>query len=663
MTKRRLASPLALLLLLHLSPTATDSSASCPADLSALERRVRAFCASDSPASTAPASASYLDLCGEEHRSEERTGQCTGGHSCRPPAPSFCAALRSRCGKGREGSLCVKSGVEQRLRGRGASQDGLAPSPSPSRVFPAMELYFLCSHVEIKAMQELRGSSTPRSRNLTSLLVRAVDASLPPAAGEHASGHAMGASDESSEHLWRYRRAAQWSNLCGWSTAEKASHFLDALALLPDNLHSIDRLAVTLSTPGAAPPLRRARSLLLHYAVLRGLIRHPLQRPLSAPFQGLAARPWWDVEQLAKFARDNAVGGVGGGDGGGDGGGSGGGGGGDGESDSGSDDVSSAAVVDLTFLAGPATLVVLQEELAAYESAEVRTAARTEARTIEARAGVGESAGKDAQAKETGAKAGEEGGAGERDVIEVAPQTEGIHEGGGWSEIHLIKGGRAVHGAETRFPRTMRLLQASQIEFINARFSALRPQTHITPHCGVSNAKLRAHVAVRVPRSPATNQTNETPLSHSPPSVSEQQPGQQPGQQPRQQPRQLPTQGRVPLRSGIRVGDQQVRQWKEGEILLFDDSFEHEVWWQWAPGSDPCGADAGVGTDMGAGVNVGAGAGADTGAGVGAGVGIDDIEGHDRETEGTASARVVLIVDVFHPQLSSGQRDVLRRSL
>ena len=139
------------------------------------------------------------------------------------------------------------------------------------------------------------------------------------------------------------------------------------------------------------------------------------------------------------------------------------------------------------------------------------------------------------------------------------------------------KGGRAVHGAETRFPRTMRLLQASQIEFINARFSALRPQTHITPHCGVSNAKLRAHVAVRVPRSPATNQTNETPLSYSPPSVSEQQPGQQPGQQPRQQPRQLPTQGRVPLRSGIRVGDQQVRQWKEGEILLFDDSFEHEV--------------------------------------------------------------------------------------
>jgi hypothetical protein len=310
--------------------------------------------------------------------------------------------------------------------------------------------------------------------------------------------------------------------------------------------------------------------------------------------------------------------------------------------------------VDLTFLAGPATLVVLQEELAAYESAEARTAARTaarrtkastEARTIEARAGVGESAGKETQAK-TGAEAGEEGGAGETDVIEVAPQTEGIHEGGGWSEIHLIKGGRAVHGAETRFPRTMRLLHASQIEFINARFSALHRGTHITPHCGVSNAKLRAHVAVRVPRSPATN---ESPPSHSPPSVS--------GQQPGRRPRQLPTQGRAPLRSGIRVGDQQVRAWKEGEILLFDDSFEHEVWWQWAPGSDPCGADASVGTDMGAGANVGAC------AGVGAGAGVDGIEGHERETEGTASARVVLIVDVFHPQLSSGQRNVLRRSL
>ena len=43
-----------------------------------------------------------------------------------------------------------------------------------------------------------------------------------------------------------------------------------------------------------------------------------------------------------------------------------------------------------------------------------------------------------------------------------------------------------------------RLLQAAGAELINARWSVLDPGTHITPHCGVTNSKLRVHIGVQV---------------------------------------------------------------------------------------------------------------------------------------------------------------------
>ena len=43
-----------------------------------------------------------------------------------------------------------------------------------------------------------------------------------------------------------------------------------------------------------------------------------------------------------------------------------------------------------------------------------------------------------------------------------------------------------------------RLLQATGAEIINARWSVLDPGAHITPHCGVTNSKLRLHIGVRV---------------------------------------------------------------------------------------------------------------------------------------------------------------------
>ena len=138
------------------------------------------------------------------------------------------------------------------------------------------------------------------------------------------------------------------------------------------------------------------------------------------------------------------------------------------------------------------------------------------------------------------------------------------------------------------------VLNASGIEILNARLSVLRGPTHITPHCGMSNAKLRAHIGLRVPLpSPA----DDSGVRRS-------------------------------KRNGIRVGND-AREWVEGEALLFDDSFEHEVWWRSSSGN-----------------------------------GNDD--GNDDETDESGDEeeeRVVLIVDVFHPELPAEERADIRAQM
>jgi aspartyl/asparaginyl beta-hydroxylase (cupin superfamily) len=61
----------------------------------------------------------------------------------------------------------------------------------------------------------------------------------------------------------------------------------------------------------------------------------------------------------------------------------------------------------------------------------------------------------------------------------------------------------------------------------------------------------------------------------------------------------------VPSNCRIRVGDEE-RSWAEGDVLIFDDSFEHEVW-----------------------------------------------NDSDRE-------RIVLIIDIWHPDLTDGQIAAIR---
>ena len=102
--------------------------------------------------------------------------------------------------------------------------------------------------------------------------------------------------------------------------------------------------------------------------------------------------------------------------------------------------------------------------------------------------------------------------------------------------------------------------------------SLLAPGTHIAPHCGPTNHRLRLHLALSVP--PARADTEATPRET----------------------------------IGIRVGNE-TRRWRTGSALLFDDSFEHEVW------------------------------------------------------NRAGAPRLVLIVDVWHPDLTLAQRDEVRQAL
>lgn len=104
-----------------------------------------------------------------------------------------------------------------------------------------------------------------------------------------------------------------------------------------------------------------------------------------------------------------------------------------------------------------------------------------------------------------------------------------------WSSLHLFKGAQE-QAAARRFPRTLAAIADADVFRVGHErpmevfFSRLAPGTHIPPHCGVSNHRVTVHLPLVVP----------------------------PG-------------------CAIRVGER-TRGWREGEVLAFDDSFEHEAW-------------------------------------------------------------------------------------
>lgn len=104
-----------------------------------------------------------------------------------------------------------------------------------------------------------------------------------------------------------------------------------------------------------------------------------------------------------------------------------------------------------------------------------------------------------------------------------------------WSTLYLFENGAPVATHAEAFPRTYAAIDALDLPRITTRapsilFSRLAPGAHIPPHTGVMNARLICHLPLIVP----------------------------PG-------------------CGFRVGGE-TREWREGELLVFDDTVEHEAW-------------------------------------------------------------------------------------
>lgn len=124
-----------------------------------------------------------------------------------------------------------------------------------------------------------------------------------------------------------------------------------------------------------------------------------------------------------------------------------------------------------------------------------------------------------------------------RPYIDLAPgqpvdQWKDLNRSARWSHYGLWRNGSPDPDHLARCPETRRALEAvdmAEIEGLcpNAMFSALAPHTDIPPHTGESNARLVAHLPLIVPE-----------------------------------------------KCSYRVGYEH-RTWKEGELLVFDDTIEH----------------------------------------------------------------------------------------
>ena len=123
-----------------------------------------------------------------------------------------------------------------------------------------------------------------------------------------------------------------------------------------------------------------------------------------------------------------------------------------------------------------------------------------------------------------------------RDAIpvfqDVSSDQKRISKGNNWRTFILFGFGEKLEKNCKQAPVTTRLLEAVP-NLQTAWFSILGPGYHIPAHCGVSKGILRAHLGLIIPKQAE--------------------------------------------KCRMRVGDT-INVWRSGEIFVFDDTYEHEVW-------------------------------------------------------------------------------------
>ncbi|XP_031573182.1 aspartyl/asparaginyl beta-hydroxylase-like [Actinia tenebrosa] len=114
------------------------------------------------------------------------------------------------------------------------------------------------------------------------------------------------------------------------------------------------------------------------------------------------------------------------------------------------------------------------------------------------------------------------------------PEEENLREKGDWLQFTLYLQGRKLKNNCRKTPKTCAIMdsipESTGCKRGQVKFSVMHPGTHIWPHTGPTNCRLRAHLGLVIPESVA-----------------------------------------------IRVAET-TGTWEEGKVVVIDDSIEHEVW-------------------------------------------------------------------------------------
>ncbi|XP_019869478.1 aspartyl/asparaginyl beta-hydroxylase isoform X2 [Aethina tumida] len=113
-------------------------------------------------------------------------------------------------------------------------------------------------------------------------------------------------------------------------------------------------------------------------------------------------------------------------------------------------------------------------------------------------------------------------------------ESENLRNTGEWKQFELYARGQKNIVNCKKCPVTCQVIDSNPVarncKRGQTKFSVMHPGTHVWPHCGPTNCRLRVHLGLK-----------------------------------------------VPPKTFIRVADE-IRSWEEGKLFIFDDSFEHEVW-------------------------------------------------------------------------------------
>jgi aspartyl/asparaginyl beta-hydroxylase (cupin superfamily) len=119
----------------------------------------------------------------------------------------------------------------------------------------------------------------------------------------------------------------------------------------------------------------------------------------------------------------------------------------------------------------------------------------------------------------------------EEQWLETFPHYVNSDKAKAWKVFSFIFFGMKIPYKAKHCPKTAELIYTIP-DMISCDYSFLKPNSHIQPHKGYTKMVLRGHLPLVVPE------------GHN---------------------------------CAIRVGNE-TREWKEGELMIFDDSFEHEAW-------------------------------------------------------------------------------------